>query len=100
MTETKTPSKKPRNNYKKLAQLESERASAEERRAIALQAQLDAKAAEGKKRYDATVYCTNCLVVNSVSIPPGVRIIEGDCLTCRVRGTQLLVRIVNADRSQ
>jgi hypothetical protein len=50
---------------------------------------------ESKKRYSAIVYCTNCMEVNSVSIPAGVTITEGDCVTCRVRGTQRLVKKVN-----
>lgn len=53
------------------------------------------RAEESKKRYSATVYCTNCMEVNSVSIPAGVSITEGDCVTCRVRGTQRMVRKVN-----
>ena len=44
---------------------------------------------EKKKRYSAYVYCSNCTVVSSVSIPPGVAIVEGDCVNCRVRSSQL-----------
>lgn len=47
--------------------------------------------AKDKKRYSAIVYCTNCLHVNNVSIPPGVTLKDGDCVTCRVRGTQMPV---------
>ena len=55
------------------------------------QKQVDEKEAESKKGYSTVVYCTNCLHVNDVLIPPGVKIDEGDCVTCRVRGTLKLV---------
>ena len=45
-----------------------------------------------KKRYSAIVYCTNCQVVSSVLISPGVKISEGDCVECRVRNCQLPVK--------
>ena len=77
--------------YKKQAEANLNRALTAEQEARRYKEQLDKKAAEDKKRYSATVYCTNCLHVNNVSIPPGVKISEGDCVTCRVRGTQLVV---------
>ncbi len=45
------------------------------------------KIEEGKKikRYDATVYCTNCMHVNNVSVPEGLAIKDGDCTYCRVK---------------
>ncbi|MEK6879322.1 MAG: hypothetical protein AABY22_06925 [Nanoarchaeota archaeon] len=51
--------------------------------------------AEKNKRYAKLVYCTNCKEVSSVSIPPGVKLEEGDCVVCRVRNCQLLVTKIN-----
>lgn len=45
-----------------------------------------------KKRWNATVYCENCQHVSDVSIPPDVKLTEGDCIVCRVRGMLKLVR--------
>lgn len=56
-----------------------------------LSKQLEDKKEEANKRYDARVYCTNCKKVAYVSIPPGVKIEDGDCTNCRVRKCLLLV---------
>lgn len=63
----------------------------EKERADNLAKKLEEKKELEKKRYSATVYCTNCMVVSNVSIPPGVTIKEGDCVHCRVRNCQLPV---------
>lgn len=64
-----------------------------------LQRELDSIKIEDKKRWSAIVYCENCKEVNSVSIPPGVSLDEGDCTTCRVRGKLKFVAKVNFFRS-
>lgn len=62
-------------------------------------ARVKKEAEDKKKRWSAVVYCTNCMEVNSVSIPPEVEVERGDCVTCRARGHLRLVRKVNCDRT-
>lgn len=53
------------------------------------------------KNWSAIVYCSNCLEVSSVSIPPADRALaDGDCVVCRKRGNLHLVRKVNCERTQ
>lgn len=91
--------KNKRDFFKAEAERAKEQAQMWKESAEAKQKQLDEYRkrceAEKNKRYSKTVYCTNCKEVNSVSIPPGVKIEEGDCVTCRVRNCQLLVTKVN-----
>lgn len=83
------------------AEMEKERRNAEffQNSFEKMKKEKEEKEQKSKKRWSAIVYCTNCLEVNAVSIAPGVKISDGDCITCRVRGCQLLVRKVNCDRS-
>lgn len=81
--------------YKQEAEEQSRARDMAERKLRILEAAEKKRAEDSKKRYSATVYCTNCMQVNSVSIPPGVSIEEGDCVTCRVRNCQKLVVKVN-----
>jgi hypothetical protein len=56
-------------------------------------AALEKKCADAKKvdqqRYEAIVYCNNCMHVKEVRVPIGLRIDEGDCTNCRVRSCVL-----------
>lgn len=56
-----------------------------------LSKQLEDKKEEAEKRYSTSVYCTNCKRVSNVSIPPGLKIEDGDCTNCRVRKCLLIV---------
>ncbi len=60
---------------------------------------IDKEKREKERYWSAVVYCTNCLEVNSVSIPPNVGMAMGDCVTCRTRGNLRLVRKVNCERT-
>jgi late competence protein required for DNA uptake (superfamily II DNA/RNA helicase) len=70
------------------------------RRVIQSKEEAETKRIEEEKKlkqrwWSATVYCTNCLEVNNVSIPPELKIENGDCVICRVKGCLKLVRKVN-----
>jgi predicted RNase H-like nuclease (RuvC/YqgF family) len=49
------------------------------------------KKATETKRYNAIVYCKNCMQVNEVRISEGSLISHVDCVYCRVRGELLPV---------
>ena len=83
--------KNKRDQYKAEAEQNGIKAERDEAEAQRLRNELNKKAEEAKKRYSATVYCSNCLQVTNIEVAPGVRIDEGDCVVCRVRNRLSLV---------
>ncbi len=45
---------------------------------------INKQAEEKKKRYSATVFCTNCRYVCNVTVPAGCKVEEGNCIHCQV----------------
>lgn len=78
-----------RDFYKAQAELERGAKLKAQQELEALKQQILRESEEKKKRYEATVYCSNCMRVSNVLIYPGSKILEGSCVICRVVSSPL-----------